>query len=186
MRELETLTAQLKLDASEVHKKLVDISKIHVRAQARVSSIKHRLDRAIAIQKYISDFQSHISMYVKHLVVDLGQAQKESFEMHVQHQDVAQLTESILVQLRKKAELHKKKLCAQLGDLKHNAEKVLTIQEKELHDLVFAILSTRVEEERDSSLLKSDNAAPSEFSINSRFVKKEAVLYYSQVVSQKI
>jgi hypothetical protein len=172
MHELETVMAQLELNAKEVHKKVADISKIHVRAQTRVSSIRHRLDSAIALQKNISDFQSRISMYVKHLVVDLGQAQKESFEMCAWHQDVAQLAEGALIQLRKKAELHKKKLCTWLGDMKHSAEKVLTIQEGELQDLVCAILSTKVERECNGSGLES---APSGLSINSCFIKKEAV-----------
>jgi hypothetical protein len=172
MHELETITAQLEINATEVQKKVADISKNHVRAQIRVSSIRQRLDSAIALQKDISDFQSRISMYVKHLVVDLGQAQKESVEMRARHQDVAQLAEGVFIQLRKKAELHKKKLCAQLGDLKHSAQKVLTIQEQELQDLVGAILITKVEKECDSSVLES---APSGFYINSCFIKKEAV-----------
>jgi hypothetical protein len=98
-----------------------------------------------------------------------SKAQKESVEMRARHQDVAQLAEGVFIQLRKKAELHKKKLCAQLGDLKHSAQKVLTIQEQELQDLVGAILITQVEKECDSSVLES---APSGFSINSRFIKK--------------
>lgn len=49
---------------------------------------------------------------------------------------MAQLAEGILVQFIEKAELHKDRLCARLGDLKHNAEEVLTIQEKELQDFV--------------------------------------------------
>jgi hypothetical protein len=82
--------------------------------------------------------------------------------MRARHQDVAQ----------KESRATQEKLCAQLGDLKHSAQKLLTIQEQELQDLVGAILITKVEKECDSSVLES---APSGFSINSCFIKKEVV-----------